>query len=405
MELKEENNLILNGNNLKNNNDFFIKYKSKFINKKANIFKYLLFLSFWIFNFSLSIKKFFDLNKILKIELNFVRDCINDKERIKPFQKYNNPKMSLVIPIYNDEKYILRLMKSIQKQAIKEIEIIFIEDCSIDNSLNIIEEYNKIDKRIKLIKNGKNKGCLYSYAKGILEAKANYTMIIDQDELLLSNLNTLYKISKKYNKDINDFSYLEGNENDYSKIIMSDRELIQPDLGEIFFTGGYVGCTYINKKIYKTETIKNAIRTLKDEYLNSHIVLHCDTLLFICFFYNSKSYRSFGKLFSQFNYHTENSATSNLQSKYNKLFSDTIYLVKYISELKYSSKENYNRHIEKALGILEWPIKMEINKPLIFDWNKFNITINGILKNKELDEINIKRINKNINIIKKRNKN
>lgn len=254
----------------------------------------------------------------MKYEHTFVRACVNDKEKLKPFQKSDNPKISLVIPVYNDEKYILRLMKSIQKQKMKEIEIIFIEDCSTDNSSNIIEEFSQIDQRIKIIKNEQNKGCLYSYAKGILEAKANFTMIIDQDELLLSDLKTLYKISKNHNTDINDFSYLKGNQDYYSEIIMPDKELIQPHLGELFFTDGYVGCTYINKKIYKTETIKNAIRTLKDEYLNSHIILHCDTLLFICIFYNSQSYRSFGNLFSQFHYYTPNSASSNLKSKYNK---------------------------------------------------------------------------------------
>lgn len=338
----------------------------------------------------------------IKKEENFVRICSNDKQELNPFESYNNPIISLVIPIYNDEKYILRLMKSIQKQNIKEIEIIFVEDCSTDNSLNIIEEYSRIDKRIKLIKNKQNKGCLYSYAKGILEAKAKYTMIIDQDDMLLSDLKALIKISIKYKKDIIDFSYLQGKENNYTKIIMPDREIRQPELGKLFFKDKYVGKTHINKKIYKTETLKRAIKTLKEEYLNAHVILHCDTLLFVCIFYHSQTYRSIGKLFSQFHFLNENTASSNIRSKYNKLFTDTNYLVKYISELKYSSKEIYNSHITKALKILEWPMKISKNKKLNFDFKKLNETINIILKNSDLDEINKNRTYNDLNLVKKR---
>lgn len=383
--------------------------KNKYSREKIKFFKYFLvsiyliiifffYKSFYLYYFD----KNFMLYKQLKKEENFVRACSNDKKKLILFENYNNPKISLVIPIFNDEKYILRLMKSIQKQDIKEIEIIFVEDCSTDNSLNIIKECIRIDKRIKYIKNDQNKGCLYSYAKGILEAKAKYTMIIDQDDMLLSDLKTLIRISIKYKRDIIDFSYLQGKENNYSKIIMPDREFIQPELGEVFFKDKYIGKTHINKKIYKTETIKNAIRTLKDEYLNSHVILHCDTLLFVCIFCNSQTYRSFGNLFSQFHFLNENTASSNIISKYNKLFSDSIYLIKYISELKYSSKEVYNRHITKALGILEWPINMSKNKRLEFDWNKFNETINAILNNNDLDEINKNRTYKDLNLVKER---
>ena len=130
--------------------------------------------------------------------------------------------------------------------------------------------------------------------------------------------------------------------------------------------------------------------------------MHCDTLLFVCIFCNSQTYRSFGNLFSQFHFLNENTASSNIISKYNKLFSDSIYLIKYISELKYSSKEVYNRHITKALGILEWPINMSKNKRLEFDWNKFNETINAILNNNDLDEINKNRTYKDLNLVKER---
>ena len=76
-------------------------------------------------------------------------------------------------------------------QELKEIEIIFVEDCSTDNGLELLEKYSKIDKRIKIIKNKRNEGCFYSYARGIIEAKANHTMFLDDDDMLLSHLKEL----------------------------------------------------------------------------------------------------------------------------------------------------------------------------------------------------------------------
>ena len=148
---------------------------------------------------------------------------------------------------------------------------------------------------------------------------------------------------------------------------MPDREFIQPELGNIFFKRKYFGKTHITKKIFKTETIKKAIRTLKDEYLNAHVILHCDTLLFVSIFYNSQTYHSFGNLFSLFHFLNKNTASGNISSKYNKLFSDTIYLIKYISELTSGSKEIYNRHIARALEILEFSINVSKNRSLKFD--------------------------------------
>ena len=73
-------------------------------------------------------------------------------------------------------------------------------------------------------------------------------MIIDADDMLLSNLKELYEISEKNNKDINDFSYLRGTFNNFNEIRMRNREYYQPNIGEIIFTNNYVGYTFITKK-------------------------------------------------------------------------------------------------------------------------------------------------------------
>jgi hypothetical protein len=287
-------------------------------------------------------------------------------------------------------------------QKFKEIEIIFIEDCSTDKGFQLLKEYSKIDQRIVLIKNEENKGCLYSYVKGILETKAKFTMIIDNDDMLLPNLKELYEISEQNNKDINDFSYIHGKLNDLYENRMGSKELYQPNIKEIFFKKNYHGCTYINNKIMKSQIIKEAVKTLNYEYLNSNISLHCDTIIFICLFNYVQSYKSYNNFFIQIHINNANSSTSDISNKYNELIRVTTYLVQYISELKCSSSYIYNKHIKFGLEILNWHID-KIN--LGFKIDKLLEVLNNILKNKNLNNKNKSRIYEIISLIKRQTKN
>ena len=71
------------------------------------------------------------------------------------------PKVSVIIPNFNNEKYIEEAIKSVQNQSLKDIEIIIIDDCSTDDSLNIIQNIAKSDSRIKIIQNQKIAGFFY----------------------------------------------------------------------------------------------------------------------------------------------------------------------------------------------------------------------------------------------------
>ena len=116
-----------------------------------------------------------------KEDIVFLQSCLDDTS-IESFERNEEPKLSLIIVINNKGIYLNRLLKSIQKQEIKEIEIIVVDDCSTDNNNNskLLEEYEKIDKRIVVIKNEKKEGFLYSYSIGILVAKSNYIYIINK---------------------------------------------------------------------------------------------------------------------------------------------------------------------------------------------------------------------------------
>ncbi|MBQ1387592.1 glycosyltransferase [Candidatus Saccharibacteria bacterium] len=114
----------------------------------------------------------------------------------------NKPKVSIVVPIYNVEKYLRECLDSILAQTLKDIEIIAIDDGSPDNCGKIIDEYAKKDKRLKAI-HQKNSGYTTAVNKGIQLAKGEYIGIIESDDWIEPNMyEVLYKNAKENNTDV-----------------------------------------------------------------------------------------------------------------------------------------------------------------------------------------------------------
>ena len=93
----------------------------------------------------------------------------------------NKPKISIIIPVYNVEKYLEQCLKSVINQTFKDIEIICINDGSTDNSLEILEAFQKQDERIKII-NKQNEGQGIARNEGLKVAKGEYISFIDPDD-------------------------------------------------------------------------------------------------------------------------------------------------------------------------------------------------------------------------------
>ena len=125
--------------------------------------------------------------------------------------KYSNitfkPKVSVIIPIYNVEKYLPLCIESIINQTLKEIEIICINDGSTDDSLFIILKYSKKDNRIMII-NQRNRGLSEARNIGLKNANGEYIYFIDSDDYLEENaLFELYEYGIKYKLDVIYFQY------------------------------------------------------------------------------------------------------------------------------------------------------------------------------------------------------
>ena len=96
----------------------------------------------------------------------------------------DNPKISIIIPVYNTKKYLRKCLDSVINQTLKEIEIICINDASTDSSKQILEEYSSKDKRIKIINNDHNLGQSLTRNKGLDVAKGEFIGFVDSDDYI-----------------------------------------------------------------------------------------------------------------------------------------------------------------------------------------------------------------------------
>ena len=148
----------------------------------------------------------------------------------------------------------------------KNIEIIAVNDHSIDNSLNILQKLAKKDSRIKIININKNRGLLYARAMGIINSSGKYVMNLDPDDKISSknNLEYLYEIIKKTRADIINFGYLEGKQ---AKLKCSNinQILTQPQLFNFAFNSenNYLIDFVLWNKLIKKNLIIKAYKFFK----------------------------------------------------------------------------------------------------------------------------------------------
>lgn len=107
-------------------------------------------------------------------------------------------KITVIIPIYNVEQYLGRCLDSVINQTYKNLEIICVNDCSPDNSIQIIEEYAKKDNRIIIFNRAKNGGLSAARNSGLKVATGDYVYFIDSDDWI--DLNYIEKMVNKINE-------------------------------------------------------------------------------------------------------------------------------------------------------------------------------------------------------------
>ena len=129
----------------------------------------------------------------------------------------NTPKVSIVVPSLNSISYIRECIDSILNQTLKEIEILCIDAHSSDGTLEILKDYEKKDKRLRVILSDK-KSYGYQMNLGIKEAKGEYLGIVESDDYIKKNMyERLYEVAKKNDCEVvkSDFEIFKHDEKEY----------------------------------------------------------------------------------------------------------------------------------------------------------------------------------------------
>ena len=303
-----------------------IKIK-EFVNKKCYLIKYI-FLSLILIYFFLKgfledniyrnifkKMKFPSETKSFKRAKNFIDKCFKGIYINKrPFKKYVNPEVSAIIPVYNSNNTILRAIKSIQNQDFLNIEIILVNDFSTDNTLSVIEKIQHEDPRIKIIKNKKNMGTLFSRSIGALSANGKYIFSLDNDDMFLDSnvFSTIIKVANKGNFDIIEFKALQAEDGftDIFKTRIStmifynpnDNEvLFQPQLANYPITFGKelgslrIRTVFLWTKCIRTKVYQNSINKIGKKRYSRFMTIHEDLIATSAIFNEASSYKFISK--------------------------------------------------------------------------------------------------------------
>lgn len=118
----------------------------------------------------------------------------------------DGPKVSIIIPVYNVESYLVDCLESVIHQTLQEVEIICVNDASSDQSLDILTEYANKDKRVTIINNSLNGGLSKVRNQGLTHARGKYVYFLDSDDLIVANaMEDLYKKAEEKETDFVSF--------------------------------------------------------------------------------------------------------------------------------------------------------------------------------------------------------
>ena len=222
------------------------------------------------------------------------------------YQGNEEPDISVIITVYNQANCFYKVLRSVQNQSLKNIEIIIIDDCSLDNTTEVIENYMKEDKRIKYLKNESNNGKIKSRSDGVRMAKGKYITIIDGDDAL-SHENILFNsltIANMANLDVVEFRYgffekhkliqLNFNLNNIKNL--KNRIIYQPELTFKFvdlvegdsINGFSNRCIW--GKLIKNDVFRKVVEFIGPKYTEDYLLDYEDTIMVVALFRVAKSY-------------------------------------------------------------------------------------------------------------------
>lgn len=300
------------------------------------------------------------------------------------------PKVSVIVPIYKVEKYIEKCARSLFEQTLEDVEYIFVNDCTPDNSIKILQkvlaDYPVREKFVKIVNLEVNSGQAVVRKRGISEATGDFVIFCDGDDWVSKNMyKCMYDFATQYNYDVVRclFSRISGNQEKLCKLIPTAAYIDKKQLLSYLIRSTDFSST-CDKLVRRKTVFKQNFDYPKDNM--------CEDLVYVLqYVLNAKS---IGYINKSFYYYRQNASsishvldTDHICSKANQI-SNNVNLVQillakanllqfYGGEIvaaKYMAKDAYRPIIERKGIYVKWKnCFSEINSKVLF--NKY-LTIN-----------------------------
>ena len=295
------------------------------------------------------------------------------------------PNISIIVPIYNAEKYMKKCINSILSQTLKNIEIILVNDGSLDNSANIADEYSRVDRRVRVIHQN-NSGPSVARNTGISVARGKYIGFVDSDDYIEKTMyEELFKSADKNNVQVAMCSYIENytykNESHIIKANLKpgkiyDKSGIQSNIINTFAKNENYGFYSLWNKIYLREwLIKSNLKMDEsrdhgeDWWFNINVFSKIDTFIYI------------DKELYNYIHINSNSLMSKYRENQFELFLDGRLKMKEIMPIEYIEDNDFNkRFVYEFSSYIIRTLKEIDNK------KRRKELINNVLNNEEVND-------------------
>lgn len=294
-------------------------------------------------------------------------------------------KVSIIVPIYNSEKYMNKCIESILNQTLTEIEIILVNDGSTDNSGKIIDNYAKKDKRIKVI-HQENSGPSVARNKGINIAKGKYIGFVDSDDYIESTMyEELYNNANNRNTEVAMCSYNEKylyNETEYvvkAKLDSGkvyDKEEIKHNVISTFSRNDNYGFYSLCNKLYLKEWLLKENLTIDTNRDHGE-----DWWFNINVFSKLRSFVYIDKALYNYVHSNNNSLMVKYRENQFDLFLDGRLKMKEIMPKEYMDYNEFNKRF-----VYEFSAYIIRTFKEVEDSKKRNLLIRNVLNNEEVKE-------------------
>lgn len=303
-----------------------------------------------------------------------------------------DPLVSVVMAVYNGDKYLKESIESILNQTYKNIEFIVINDGSLDNTKEILEKYQQKDPRIKVLNNGINKGLIYSLNKGFKEAQGKYIARMDADDIsLLKRLEKQVEYMEKNNQVALCSGLIKIFKNK-NKFLTKKLKLILPSeqIESSLLFKNYIAhpVVMLRKSELKNLEYKEINKGMEDyglwlDLIKKNKIVILPEVLLKYRFVNSSITSNFLKKKEEYQKSLENFYSRELKFYFENLTEKDIKIhVEITGATKFDLRFNLEEKEEYLLKLLSLNTKIndeELKKEIIFRM-KENLVINGSLK-------------------------